>query len=83
MKRLVCSLFALALALSFNACEGHSVAALPEHYQHKLHGHHGDSSTDAGHEKDAKHAGETKDPNQKHHETPVAPEAKPVEAPQK
>lgn len=74
MTRLVSSIFAVALAVSFIGCEGHSVDSLPPHYQHKL--HHGDHQA-------AKPAGqlegESKDPNRKHEEVaiPANPEAKP------
>ena len=37
MTRFVFSLIALALAMSFSACEGQPVAELPPHYKHKLH----------------------------------------------
>ena len=40
MKRLALLLSAFAVALSFNACEQHTAAELPEHYQHKGAGHH-------------------------------------------
>jgi hypothetical protein len=80
MTRLVSSLFAVAFAVSFNACEQHSVAALPPHYQHKM--HHGDHA-DSSHAAD-KHAGETKDPNQAHKEaTSANPAAHPGENPVK
>ena len=35
MKRLALLISATAIALSFNACEQHTAAELPEHYQHK------------------------------------------------
>ena len=88
MKRLVCSLFAVAFAVSFGACEGHSVAELPAHYQHKM--HHGDHHEDVEHKDGAKHEGGAKhtpaekDPNQKHRvEVEAQPAAKPAEAPHK
>ena len=39
MKRTAYCLLAAALALGFNACEGHKSDDLPEHYQHKIDGH--------------------------------------------
>jgi hypothetical protein len=79
MKRLVCSLFAVAFAVSFGACEGHSVAELPEHYQHKIHGEHHEG---AEHPEGEKHAaGDKHIEAQKGHEAaPAHPEAKPAEA---
>ena len=57
MKRLVYSLFAVALVVSFNACEQHAAANLPPHYQHKAdHGSH--AAGDAHGAKDGKHAPE-------------------------
>ena len=35
MKRLAFSVAAAAAAFAFGACEKHSAAELPEHYQHK------------------------------------------------
>jgi hypothetical protein len=46
MKRTAFCLFAAALALGFNACEGHKAEELPEHYQHKM--HKDDHATDHG-----------------------------------
>ena len=85
MKRLVCSLFAVAFAVSFGACEGHSVAELPEHYQHKQHHENHDAAGAADeHQTGAKHGEAEKDPNEKHREAvPAHPEAKPAEAPHK
>ncbi len=40
MKRLAYLISAAAIALSFNACEPHSAADLPAHYQHKGQAHH-------------------------------------------
>ncbi len=40
MKRLAHLISAAAIALSFNACEQHSAADLPAHYQHKGQPHH-------------------------------------------
>jgi hypothetical protein len=56
MTRLVLSVFAVAFAASFAACEQHSVAALPPHYQHKM--HHGDVKHPPGDKGEV-----TKDPN--------------------
>lgn len=65
MTRLVYSLFAAAFVVSFNACEQHSVAELPPHYQHKAdHGssHHGadekHGAAEAKHGEAAKHGEE-------------------------
>jgi hypothetical protein len=81
MTRLVSSLFAVALAVSFNACEQHSADTLPAHYEHKLHGGHDEASNHPA----AQHEGETKDPNRKHEEAaiPANPAAKPGENPHK
>lgn len=38
MTRLVLSLFVAAFAASFNACEKHTIAELPEHYTEKVSG---------------------------------------------
>ena len=67
MTRLVSSLFAVAFAVSFNACEQHSPDMLPPHYQHKM--HHGHSE---GHPSE-KHEGGTKDPNRVHEEAAIPP----------
>lgn len=48
MKRLVLLLSSLALILNFTACERHTAAMLPPHYQHKMGGHH-----EAGHDGNA------------------------------
>jgi hypothetical protein len=66
MTRFVFSLFALALAVSFSACEGHPVAELPPHYQHKL--HHDSHGATEKHPEPAKDS--HKDPNAKHDEEP-------------
>lgn len=81
MTRLVSSIFAVAFAVSFIGCEGHSVDSLPPHYQHKL--HHGDDH--AAGKPAGRHEGETKDPNRKHEEAaiPANPEAKPGNNPVK
>ncbi len=43
MKRLVFSVAAAAAAFTFGACEKHSAAELPEHYQHKA-GQHAEAA---------------------------------------
>lgn len=84
MTRLALALFAAALAVTFSACEGHSVDDLPPHYQHKL--HHGDDKRhpDAKHP-DEKHPGTEKDPNQPHKDAtaPAGSAAHPGENPVK
>jgi hypothetical protein len=75
MRRLVCSVFAVAYVVTFNGCEGHSADTLPPHYQHKMHHGH----TEDSNHPPVTHEGETKDPNRKHEEAaiPANPEAKP------
>jgi hypothetical protein len=59
MKRLALSISFVVAALGFGACEPHSSADLPEHYQHK---------------RDAKHAeGEQQPAAPAHEEKPTAP----------
>jgi len=56
MKRLVLSLSSLALILNFTACEQHTAAALPPHYQHKMGGHTETAHAGEAHAKPETHA---------------------------
>lgn len=70
MKRAFLSLSVVALAVTFNACEGRDAASLPEHYKHKGHAAH-----DAAHKDDAHKPADAKaDPH-------AAPAAHPNPAP--
>ena len=63
MKRTAYCLLAAALALGFNACEGHKSDDLPEHYQHKIGGHDTDevgTHKKEGHEVEKPHEGAAK-----------------------
>ncbi len=51
----ILSLIAAVFALSFNACEQHTVAELPEHYQHKV-GNHAESAHQEGTHEAAAHS---------------------------
>jgi hypothetical protein len=85
MKRLFLTLSVVALAVTFNACEGHDPKDLPDHYQHKANhetSHKEDTTHKAGDGKADAHAkGETKEAADPHAKPPVhpnpAPEAKP------
>ena len=57
MTRFVFSLFALALAVSFSACEGQPVSELPPHYKHNREDSHGATEK---HAEPAKGTGEEK-----------------------
>ncbi len=55
----ILSLIAAVFALSFNACEQHPAAELPEHYQHKT-GNHNDGAHHDGAHNDGAHHSEAK-----------------------
>jgi hypothetical protein len=71
MTRIVFSLFALALAVSFSACEGRSVAELPPHYQHKV--NHGSDEHESGGAGAEKHTEAAKDSKHKEEAKPAHP----------
>ncbi len=74
MKRVFLSLSAIALAATFNACEGRSAATLPDSYNSP-----GQSTHSTAHKEEAPKAGETKPethPKAAEHPNPAG-EAKP------